>query len=411
MITRNLEKIFEETRQHFPCVLLTGPRQVGKSTFLRNKYENHGYSYVTLDDGRNRNMAIHDPKTFLEAHPWPVIIDEAQYATELFPEIESIINEQRSVHGNKEASGMFILTGSTRHQLLEAAEESMAGRVGIVDMDALSISEILDRNNLPFLTDIPKYISRCEKQMSFDKIYTYILKGSLPQLYDDPDTPRNVFYSSYISTYLEKDLKEAIEVKNQMVFLSFLELLASNTGEELIYETYSRSIGIASTTVKDWVSALEKTGIVYLVHPYIETSIVKRMVKRPKLYFFDTGLAAYLCGIDSEKTLQMSFVKGRFFETFAMNEIRKTFRNEGMRANLHYYRDNNQNEVDLVYVQDGTLHCIEMKSGTNFNVADVKGFKQLKDTKYVRGTNAIVCTSDNISALSDGTFIIPISAI
>lgn len=411
MIKRDIEKIFEETRRHFPCVLLTGPRQVGKSTFLRNKYENQGYSYVSLDNVLSRNLARNDPRTFLTAHPWPVIIDEAQYAPELFPEIESIINEKRSLQGNKASSGMFILSGSTRHQLLEAAEESMAGRVGIIDMDALSLSEIVKRDNVPFLKDISKYSERCERQFALEGIYSFILRGCLPQLYDDPDTPKNIFFSSYVSTYLEKDLKDVLEVKDHMTFLRFLEMLASNTGEEVVYETYSRNLGIASTTVKDWISALEKTGIIYLVYPYVESSIVKRMVKRPKMYFFDTGLAAFLCGIDSEKTLKISFLKGRFFETFAMNEIRKTFRNDGKRVELCYYRDSNQNEVDLVYVLDGTLHCVEMKSGTNFNTHDVKGFKQLNGTKYSKGQNAIVCTSDVLSSLADGTFIIPISAI
>ena len=190
-----------------------------------------------------------------------------------------------------------------------------------------------------------------------------------------------------------------------------MRILASNTGQELIYDTYAKELGIEIKTVKSWISALSKTGIIYLVHPYHEHSIVKRIVKRPKLYFFDTGLASYLSGIDTSRTLLRSFLKGRFFESFAMNEIRKSFRSEGLNPEFYYYRDNNRNEIDLVYIRDGEIHRVEMKSGTRFAIGDVKGFKQLDHSDFIKGANAIVCTADKLSALSDGTLIIPISSI
>lgn len=412
MIPRIIIETIENARQHFPCVLVTGPRQVGKSTLIRNTYERNGYNYVSLDDTLEKNLAIGDPRTFLTIHPWPVVIDEAQKAPELFPEIERIINEHRSKKGNKASSGMFIITGSSRHQLLEKAEESLAGRVGIVNMDALSISEIMRRENIPFLTDISKIASRkADASFEFENIFNYVIKGSLPQLYDDPDTPKDIFFSSYISTYIEKDLREILDVKDEIKFVNFMRLLASNTGQELIYDNYAKEIGIDATTVKIWVSVLNKTGIIYLLQPYNEQSIKKRIVKRPKLYFFDTGLAAYLAGIDSSNTLVRSFLKGRFFETYVINEIRRSFQNEGINIDYYYYRDNNQNEVDLVYIRDGEIHLVEIKSGTSFTLSAVKGFKQLDNTAFIKGKNAIVCTADKLSALPEGTLLIPVSTI
>ena len=400
------------SRKHFPCVLVTGPRQIGKSTLLRNTYEGNGYSYVSLDDALERNLAIGDPRTFLSVHPWPLVIDEAQKAPELFPEIERIVNDTRSRKGNKAAAGMFILSGSSRHQLLDAAEESLAGRVGIINMDSLSISEIIGRRNLPFLTDIGSIQNRyAHDSYTLDHIFDYVVKGTLPQLYDDPDTPRDIFFSSYITTYIEKDLREILDVRDEIKFTNFMRILASNTGQELIYDNYAKEIGIDIKTAKAWISALSKTGIIYLLEPYNEQSIVKRIVKRPKVYYFDTGLASYLAGIDTSSTLVRSFLKGRFFETFAMNEIRKSFRNEGINQNLFYYRDNNQNEIDLVYIRDGALFRIEMKSGSAFNTSDVKSFKQLDQSSFMKGNRAIVCTADKLSALSDGTLLVPVSSI
>lgn len=179
----------------------------------------------------------------------------------------------------------------------------------------------------------------------------------------------------------------------------------------IIYDNYSKNVGVVTNTIKAWVSALVKTGVIYLVEPYNETSITKRIVKRPKLYFFDTGLAAYLCGIDSRETLQNSYLKGRFFETMIVNEIRKSYMNEGIMQELYYYRDNDQNEIDLVLIRNGELSCIEIKTGQSFNASDTKAFKKLKNTKLLHGKDAIVCSADKISVISDGTLLLPISVI
>lgn len=412
MIKRHLKKVIDGAIKHYPVIILTGPRQVGKSTLLYNEYAKKGYNYVSLDDVSERNLAINNPKTFLANHKCPLIIDEAQKASGLFDEIEKNVNDARLKNGNKKSAGMYILTGSTRHMLLEKAEESLAGRCAIISMFPLSISEIFKNDNIEFLNDISLVNARSTKtDCKLDSVYKYIFRGFLPFLYDDKEANTSLFYSSYINTYLEKDLKDVLKVDDEVKFMNFFKLIASNTSQELIYDNYCKDIGVDSKTIKSWVSALVKTGIIYLVQPYNEQSIKKRIIKRPKLYFFDTGLVCYLVGIDSEKTLTNSFLKGRLFENAVMNEIKKSFINVGIDQQLYYYRDSNGNEIDLVYVKDGKLNCVEIKSGTKFNLKDISSFTQLDKTKWKQGNKIIVCTIDKLSSIGDDVYLVPISSI
>lgn len=412
MINRHIKTQINEAIKHFPVVIVMGPRQVGKSTLLYNEFVKSGYNYVSLDDISERNLAINSPKTFLDNNPCPLIIDEAQKAPELFDEIEKNINQVRLKKGNKAAAGMYIISGSTRHMLLEKAEESLAGRCAIISMFPLSIAEIYKNNNHSFLSDLSEINKRTKKTgLELDKIYKLIIKGFLPFLYDDKKANTSLFYSSYINTYLEKDLRDILDISDELKFINFFKLLASNVSQELVYDNYSKDIGVDSKTIKAWISALVKTGVVYLIEPYNENSIKKRIVKRPKLYFFDTGLVCHLLGIDSEKTLINSFLKGRIFENAAINEIKKSFINNGINQTLYYYRDSNKNEIDLVYVNDGKLNRIEIKAGTNFSMSDVSSFKQLDATKWKIGNKAIVCTIDKLSAIDNNVYLIPISSI
>ncbi len=412
MIERNIQNVIEDTISHYPITLITGPRQIGKSTLLYNSFIKKGYSYISLDDSLELSMAKSDPKTFLELHATPLIIDEAQKAPELFPELERIVNESRLKKGNKNSNGLYILSGSQRQKLLDESKESLSGRVAILDMTNLSLSEIFERENRPFTVDITQ-VSKRVSDFTIDesKAFEFIVRGFFPVLYDDKNMKQQLFYSSYLTTYLEKDLKEFISINDEVKFINFMKILASNTGEELVYDNYSKQVGVVTNTIKAWVSALVKTGIIYLVEPYNGESIVKRVVKRPKMYFFDTGLAAYLCGIDSAKTLQRSFLKGRFFETFVFNEIRKSYINNGEMQNLYYYRDSDQNEIDLVLLKNGIISFVEIKTGQSFNASSTKGFRKLENTKYEKGKNAIICTADKISIISDGTIILPVSSI
>jgi len=412
MINRFIVKSISETLKHFPVVLLTGPRQIGKSTIVYSQFVNKGYSYVSLDDPLELNVAQINPRGFLQSHPYPLIIDEAQKAPQLFVEIERIVNKSRLEVGNKESNGMYILSGSNRKQLLAESQESLSGRVAILDMSNLSLNEILNKDNNPFAINYENSNVRSNRYyVSETEAFKYIVRGFFPALYDDLGINTQTYYSSYITTYLEKDLKEILNITNQQKFISFLRILASNTGQELIYENYAKQVGVVLNTIKVWVDSLVKTGIIYLVESYNEESVVKRIVKRPKLYFFDTGLACYLCGIDSAYTLQNSFLNGRFFETFVVNEIRKTYLNAGLIQNLYYYRDSDQNEIDLILINDGKLSCIEIKSGHSANVSMIKSFKKLNETKLLHGTNAVICTSDKVSYLNENTLVLPIAAI
>ncbi len=307
-------------------------------------------------------------------------------------------------NGNAKTNGMYILSGSSKQKLLDEAKESLSGRVGILDMSNLSLNEIFGFDNLPFAVDLKENSERSKRfSLSEKEIFKYIARGFFPALYDDLELSAQIFYSSYISTYLEKDLRGIIGITDEVKFMNFLRLLASNTGEELMYDNYAKQAGVVTNTVKSWISSLVKTGVIYLVESYKEDSIAKRIVKRPKMHFFDTGLAAYLCGMDSPETLEKSFLKGRFFETFVFNEIRKTYINSGIKQELNYYRDSDQNEVDLVLLRNGEISCIEIKSGQNFNTSYTKGFKKLDASKFIHGKNAIICSSDKISMLNDGT--------
>ena len=307
---------------------------------------------------------------------------------------------------------MYILSGSQRHQLLEKAKESLSGRVAILDMMNLSINEILNRDSRVFDTDINIAAKRSTNlKLDENEIFKYIVRGFFPVLYDDFEMKTSLFYSSYLTTYLEKDLKDLIAINDEVKFINFLRLIASNTGQELIYDNYANQVGVATNTIKSWVSVLVKTAIIYLVEPYNEESIVKRIVKRPKLYFFDTGLAAYLCGVDSAETLKNSFLKGRFFETFVYNEIRKSFMNFGIMQELFYYRDTDQNEIDLVLVRDASISLIEIKSGQSFNASNTKTFSKLASTRLNKKNNAIICTADKVSVLNDGTYLLPVTSI
>ncbi len=412
MIKRFIQSSIEEAIMHFPVVLLTGPRQIGKSTILYNSFLAKGFNYVSLDDSLELMMAKSDPKSFLDVHKLPLIIDEAQKAPELFKEIEHIVNKSRLENGNLKSNGMYILSGSQRKKLLDESEESLSGRVGILDMSNLSLNEILGMENSLFEIDLIKCANKSQRYYLNDKkAFEYIVRGFFPVLYDDINLKSQLFYSSYITTYLEKDLRDILNINDEFKFLSFLRLLASNTGEELVYDNYSKQVGVSTNTIKSWIAALVKTAVIYLVQPYNEESIVKRVVKRPKMYFFDTGLAAYLCGVDSAETLERSFLKGRFFETFVFNEIRKSFMNSGIMQELYYYRDNEQNEVDLILIRNGKISCVEIKSGQNFNASSTKGFKKLEASKLEHAKNAIICTADKVSILNDGTLLLPISSI
>lgn len=410
MIKRTIQKQIETSIKTKPVTLITGARQVGKSTLCYEMKKEFGFNYVSLDDRFERAQAINDPELFLKLHPCPLIIDEVQYAPQLFDSIESVVNKKKLETGSN--NGMFILTGSQAYELMNGVTESMAGRVSIIKMSALSASEIFGQEELKFEINPTKNNKRISNyKINLDELYKLIVRGMYPELYDKPEISSDSFYANYVATYIERDVSQLINVKDKMKFQNFLEILASLTGQELVYDTIAKAIGVKVDTVQSWISVLAAGEIIYLLQPYNELSIVKRIVKRPKLYFYDTGLACYLARLNNEEVLKKSIFAGRFVETYIVNEIKKSYRNNGIRDNFYYYRDNNQNEIDLIILDNGELHFVECKSGVSYSKKDVKAFKQLENSEYIKGSSCILCNTETVYSIDEDVYVLPISAI
>ena len=404
MIKRTIESKIELLLKQYPVVLITGPRQVGKSTLVAN-FRNKGFTYISLDDIKLRKAANEDPSEFITKFKLPIIIDEAQYAPAIFDVIQSIVNKKRL--DNKDYNGLFILTGSQELKLNKGIQ-SMAGRVAVISMCGLSLKEIynLDENALNL-----EYCKNKKISLTKEALFKLIIRGQYPELYKDPNIDHNLFYSSYISTYINRDVKELLGIKDLLKFQKFFQYLASITGQELVIDNISRLLGIRTETINQWLSILLSTKIIYLLPAYSEFSLVKQVVKRPKIYFADTGLAAYLVDISNAKTLLDSNFAGAFFETFVFNEIRKSYTNNLKKFSSYYYRDKNQNEIDLILVNDGCLNLIEIKLGSIFSKDDIKAFKQISNTKYKLSKNAIICLCDNNYKLDEDNFVLSLLSI
>ena len=409
MIKRHIYDQIVDSIKSKPVTLITGARQVGKTT-IAFEFEKMGYSYVSLDNARERETARKDPDLFLQLHPWPVIIDEVQKAPELFESIEEIVNNEKRKRIDN--YGMFILTGSQSYKLMKGVTESLAGRVSIIHMMPLSRNEILGRDEPVFDFDLKNIQKRAnDNPLTVIELFDNIVKGFYPELYSNSGLKLQKFYSDYVETYIERDVSDLVNVKDKLLFMHFMELVASLTGEEIVYDNIAKILGVDKKTVMSWLSILIAGNIVYLLEPYNEMSIAKRIVRRPKLYFTDTGLACYLARLTSGEILQNSNFSGRFVETYIINELRKSYVNNGIEPHFYYYRDNNMNEIDLVIIQDGKLHRVECKSGIKFNNSAVKGFKQLDKTNYQIGAKAIICNTDKIYPLDDDVYVLPLSGI
>ncbi len=409
MIERHIYRQILDSVKSRPVTLITGARQVGKST-IAFEFEKMGFNYVSLDSSRDRELANNDPDLFLQLHPWPLIIDEVQRAPSLFGAIEEIVNNEKRKRTNN--SGMYLLTGSQMYKHMNGITESLAGRVSIIHMMPLSRNEILQRDEPVFDFDLVNIQRRATKNpLTAIELFDDIVKGFYPELYSNNGLKVQKFYSDYVETYIERDVSEMLNVKDKLLFRRFMELIASLTGEELIYNNIANIIGVDKKTIISWLGVLMAGDIVYLLQPYNEISISKRIVKRPKLYFSDTGLACYLAKLTNGEVLRSSAFSGRFIETYIINELKKSYVNNGTEPNFYYYRDNNMNGIDLIIIQDGKLHRVECKSGIRFNNSAVKGFRQLDKTNYQIGSKAIICNSDTVYSLNDNVYVLPISGI
>lgn len=411
MITRTIKESVLKAMKNKPVVLITGARQVGKSTLCSEIKKEYGYEYVSLDNLRERETAIKDPELFLSLHKAPLIIDEVQYAPKLLDVIESIVNKVKFDGGDNK--GMYVLTGSQIYSLMENVSESLAGRVSIVEMSPFSLREIKDLEESPFVID-PLTIQKrnLENKININELYEQIVKGFYPEIYDNSELDVETFYSDYVRTYIERDVSQIINLNDKLKFQRFMEVLASLTGEEFVGNNLAKSIGVSLPTIEAWLSVLVAGNIVYLLEPYNENSTLKRVVKRPKLYFLDTGLASYLARLNNPKVLKNSIFSGRFVETYIVNEIIKSYKNNNKKTNFYYYRDADQKEIDLIMLEGGTLHFIECKSGISYSKKDVSAFVTLRNkTKYKVGASGIVCLTDTIYSIDEDVYAIPIGAI
>jgi len=409
MIKRTIKKQILEKMELFPVIVITGPRQVGKSTLVVEIAKEKKYKYITLDSLEERKLALQDPKFFIESKGYPLIIDEIQYAPVLLEIIESIVNKYRIE--NLQSNGLFILTGSQTFQMMRGVTQSLAGRATIINMPNLSNNEIREKKERPFLPLLNNHVDAEIEKISVDDIFQKIVKGFYPEIYKNRNMDAYSFYSAYVSTYVDRDISEIINIKNKTRFHDFLMLLSSLTGQELVYESLSKNLGISVVTIKEWISALETSELIYLLKPYNELSITKRIVKRSKMYFTDTGLACHLMKIYDYKNLMVSRFAGQLFETYVFNELRKGYLNNGYPLDIYYYRDNHQNEIDFILLNSGSLHFIECKKGMLFDLKDVKAFNCLSETKYIIGESGIICLTDKVYSLKKDIHVFPVLLI
>ena len=402
-IHRTLEQKIMDISRDYSCLLLIGPRQVGKTTMLEHLMEGSGRQKVTLDDVENRRLAQSDPALFLEMHPAPVLIDEVQYAPQLFSYIKINVD-------NGAAPGSYWLTGSQAFQLMELAQESLAGRTAIVHMSALSQSELYgDGTTEPLSLKLEKlnrrkeHLSSCNSMEMFERIWN----GGMPGHRSGRYTDRDVFYSSYIQTYINRDVSDMIPGVDKLLFADFIRAAACRVGQMLNTHDIAQDVGVSDDTAKRWLQVLEKSEVIFYLRPY-SNNLLKRTVKTPKMYFFDTGLAAYLTKYSSPEILMNGAINGAILENYTVAEIRKTWLNSAKECLLHYYRDKDTNEIDMVIEADGELHPLEIKKSTNPGAELASAFKVLDKGSVPRGAGAILCLREEISAIDRNTFILPI---
>lgn len=406
-IQRHLEQQILEASRYYPIVMVCGQRQVGKSTMLNHIKEN-GRRYVTMDDGNARRLASTDPALFFETYGSPLLIDEFQRVPSILLEMKKIV-DQKALNG-EDCNGMFWLTGSQKFKMMQGVSESLAGRVAIFDMASLSTAEIEGRPASLFHPDLNSIRERLKhsRQKNIHQIYEDIFRGGMPKLCST-DMDRDRFYMDYINTYIERDIKDLAQVGKLSEFYDFLVFMAARTGQELKYDEIANAIGVSAPTAKSWVTILERSGIIFILRPYY-SNITKRLIKTPKFYFMDTGLAAYLCRWPTAETLENGAMDGAFFETYVVSEIVKSYFNAGKPVDLFYYRDIDKKEIDLLVVEGNRMYPIEIKKGKEPSKPD-KNFGVLQRFKMDVQPGIILCMSDELIPYNRESWYCPISVL
>ena len=401
-ITRSLEKVVLQITKEYPVVLISGPRQVGKTTMLKKLMEGTDRNYVTLDDLQERALAKNDPEMFLQLHKPPILIDEVQYAPELFSMIKLIVDKEHR-------KGDFWLTGSQIFDLMKGVQESLAGRVAVLSLSSLSQTEIYGGEDRPFQIEIEHLMKRKEGRTSADlqEIFRRIFQGSMPAIVSNEVSNNSIFYGSYLSTYIERDVRNLSDSIDSIKFLRFLTAVAARCSQMLNVNEIARDADINLKQAKDWMGILETLGIIFYLHPF-SNNMLKRLVKTPKYYFYDTGLVAYLTKWSSPETLENGAMNGAILENYVVSEIRKSYLNSGKAPFMYYYRDKDAREIDIVLEQNGELNPIEIKKSANPAPEILRSFSVLEKTGLKRGKGAVICMKMELSAFNQENFIVPV---
>ena len=407
-ITRHMEKPQMELYEQYPVLLLTGPRQVGKTTMLEHliEVEGKGRKKVSLDDLTLRELAKTDPKMFFQLYQPPLLIDEVQYAPELFPYIKIMVDERHQ-------PGDFWLTGSQLFKMMEGVQESLAGRVALLHLSPLSQSEIMKRPpEPPFSLELPLLSERQNgrQMLNTPEVFQHIHQGGMPALVTGTYSNASIFYSSYIDTYMERDVRRLSNDIDSLKFLRFLRSVAARTSQQVNYKGIADDAEIDQTTAKNWLHVLEALGIIFLLEPY-SNNVLKRTVSTPKLYFYDSGIVCYLTRWSSPETAMEGAMSGALLENYTVAEIIKTYQNAGQEPFLYYYRDKDAREIDLILEQDGKLFPIEIKKMASPPKKLTKVFDLIDKSPLQRGTGAILCMADQLGAFDQNNLIVPISLI
>ncbi|MFZ3102796.1 MAG: ATP-binding protein [Desulfitobacteriaceae bacterium] len=402
-INRNIETTINKAAKMFSTVLITGARQVGKTTLLKHMKSN--ISYLTLDDPILLQSALEEAGSFFKTTPPPVIVDEIQYAPNLFNYIKISADES----GKK---GQFFLTGSQQFKMMKNVSESLAGRIGIINLLGLSLREIKNDSFNKIFVPTEEYFAERKtsvKPADYKEVWEIIHKGSMPAMYAD-ELDWQMFYAAYTKTYIERDVRDLTQVGDELKFIKFIIAMASRTSQMLNLSSVANEVGISVPTADRWLSILISSNIVYLLQPYFN-NITKRAVKTPKLYFLDTGLAAYLTKWNTPEVLEAGAMAGAFFETFVVAEVLKSYYNAGvLDPSLYYYRDRDAKEVDLLIEQNGAIYPIEIKKTANPGKEHINNFLVLEKIKGVTvGTGGVICMYDKSVRINDKNVSIPVT--
>ena len=403
-ISRHMEKRVLELSKSFSAILLTGPRQAGKTTMLRElvRKEGVGRHYVTLDDLSERTMAKNDPALFLQLHKPPVLIDEVQYAPELFTYIKIYIDE----HHNP---GDFWMTGSQIFRLMRGVQESLAGRVALLHMSPMSQREIIGAPCVPFKPDLERLLAEKDSiiPVSTPELFERLWYGCMPAMVSGQTPDRNVFYSSYLSTYVERDVRELSNSLDALKFNRFLIAVAARCSQLLNFNALAEDADIDVQTAKTWIGILETLGIIFLLHPY-SNNVLKRTIKTPKVYFYDSGLVCYLTRWSSPEVAESGAMNGALLENYTVSEIVKSYQNAGLEPFLYFYRDRDSKEIDVILESDGKLCPLEIKKTAVPDKRLIRVFNVIDKSPLQLGVGAVLCMADKFSAFDRDNLIIPI---